>query len=255
MTRVAAVLVTSNAERWLEQTLASVLDQSRQPDRVIVIDDGSMDATREILDRMLGPRAEVHASRSIAKDLTSRVADNFQLGIKHARDCDVAVLGDHDDLWHADRVRHQVAVMELWDEVLMLASAGQLVDAAGVRKPGTLRSVFPVPSDFNDLSPAKQMRVVLRTSVATGGASAVRPAAFADAPIPEGWLHDRWWSLVATAREGLRVDDALVIDYRVSADQQVGLDRGRQGRKVLRLQVNDVVRARQALNLLKLRAN
>jgi hypothetical protein len=74
------------------------------------------------------------------------------------------------------------------------------------------------------------MRAGIRYSVATGGASAVRPAAFADVPIPAGWLHDRWWSLVATAREQLRLDDEVVIDYRVSAAQEVGLDRGQQGR-------------------------
>ena len=77
------------------------------------------------------------------------------------------------------------------------------------------------------------MRVVLRKSVATGGASAVRPAAFADVVIPAGWLHDRWWSLVAAAREELLVDDTIVLDYRVSSAQEVGLDTGHQGQAVL----------------------
>jgi hypothetical protein len=72
------------------------------------------------------------------------------------------------------------------------------------------------------------MRAVIRYSVATGGASAVRPVSFADVPLPEGWLHDRWWSLVAAAREELRLDHECVIDYRVSSHQEVGLGRGQQ---------------------------
>jgi len=72
------------------------------------------------------------------------------------------------------------------------------------------------------------MRIALRRSIATGGASAVRPRAFSDRDIPERWLHDRWWSLVATARERMMLDVAAVIDYRVLRSQQVGLDRALQ---------------------------
>ena len=61
----------------------------------------------------------------------------------------------------------------------------------------------------------------------------MRPAAFVDVAIPAGWLHDRWWSLVATAREEMRLDDTTVIDYRISPGQEVGLDRGHQARSPL----------------------
>ncbi len=77
---------------------------------------------------------------------------------------------------------------------------------------------------------AERMRTALRTSVATGGASMIRPARFPRLDVPEGWLHDRWWSLVATGRDGLLVDREPVIDYRVQPGQQVGLDAGAQGR-------------------------
>jgi hypothetical protein len=117
--------------------------------------------------------------------------------------------------------------------VTLLASDGRLVDEAGEPLGGTLRDAFPVPAGFNELAAGERMRIVLRRSVATGGASAVRPAEFAFVTIPDGWLHDRWWSLVAMAREGLWVDTEPVIDYRVSADQVVGLDMGNQDRPTL----------------------
>lgn len=233
MSRVAAVLVTSNSERWLEPTLASVLAQTRQPDEIVIIDDRSTDGTRAIIDRIVGSSAHVHVSRSAATDLSTRIAQNFQLALRYARDCDVAVLGDHDDIWHDDRIEHQLGLMNVWDEVSMLASDGRLIDMFGNTVPGSLRQTFPVPSGFNDLSPAEQMRAVIRRSIATGGASAVRPRAFADLEIPDGWLHDRWWSLVATAREAMRIDDAQVIDYRISPGQEVGLDRGHQAKSAV----------------------
>ena len=47
MTRVAAVLVTHDAEPWIEATLASIVAQTRQPDEIVVVDDASTDATRD----------------------------------------------------------------------------------------------------------------------------------------------------------------------------------------------------------------
>ena len=233
MTRVAAVLVTSNSERWLEPTLASVRDQDRPADAIVIVDDASSDGTRAVIDRVLGERARVVASRARSTDKTSRIAANFRQGLQEVRDCGIAVLGDHDDVWHPQRIAHQVEVLDVWRDIELLASDGRLVDVDGAPVPGSLRTAFPVPADFNEMSPALQVRTVIRRSVATGGASAVRPEAFADVEIPPGWLHDRWWSLVAAARGSLRVDVDAVIDYRVSPEQEVGLDRGHQARSAV----------------------
>ena len=233
MSQVAAVLVTHNSERWIETTLAGLVDQTRRPDEIVVIDDASTDATREIVARVLGTDTRVIASTSTSDDRYTRIAHNFRQGVTAVRDSEIAVLGDHDDVWHPDRVAHQTALLEQHPGVSLVASDGRLVDAEGRALGGTLRTTFPVPDNINDLSPADRMRFVLRKSVATGGASAVRPAAFADVDIPEGWLHDRWWSLVAAAREGLLVDATVVIDYRVTADQEVGLDMGHQDQAMM----------------------
>jgi hypothetical protein len=110
----------------------------------------------------------------------------------------------------------------------MVASDGTLVDESGKPTGGTLRSTFPVPADWNNLPANKQLAYALKHSVATGGASAVRPDYFAEQEIPEGWLHDRWWSLLATVRLGMLIDSESVIDYRVQGGQQVGLHTGTQ---------------------------
>ena len=254
MTRVAAVLVTSNSERWLEQTLLSVLEQSRVADELVIVDDGSTDKTFAIIERVAGPRARVVAATSSSPDLSTRIAANFRQGLQQVRGCDVVVLGDHDDVWHADRIAHQIEVMQVWSDTSMLASDGRLIDVSGLVIPGSLRTAFPVPEGFNERPPADQMRAVIRRSIATGGASAVRPAAFADAAIPPGWLHDRWWSLLATAREQMRLDDAEVIDYRLSPGQEVGLDRGRQDRSPMgriRSGITDLASTRSRLDDLR----
>lgn len=228
MTTVAAVLVTRDAGRWLPALLDSVAGQTRPVDRLVVVDDGSTDDTVTLLE---AAGAEVLPAASGATDRTTRIAQNFVQGVRAcaASAVDVVVLGDHDDVWHADRVEHQVAALAGSGPTSMVASDGRLVDGTGVPTGGTLRTAFPLPAGWEQLTPAARMAAALRVSVATGGASALDLAAFPRLDVPAGWLHDRWWSLVALARDGFVVDDAAVIDYRVQADQQVGLDRAAQG--------------------------
>jgi hypothetical protein len=78
------------------------------------------------------------------------------------------------------------------------------------------------------MSKSKQFTYALRHSIATGGASAIRPCNFNDINVPEGWLHDRWWSLAATAQGRMSLDRKVVIDYRITPEQQVGLDTAQQ---------------------------
>jgi hypothetical protein len=110
----------------------------------------------------------------------------------------------------------------------MVASDGTLVDGTGTSTGGTLRTTFPVAANWNELPADQQLKYALKHSLATGGASAIKPRYFAEQEIPEGWLHDRWWSLLATVRLGMLIDTESVIDYRVQGDQQVGLDTGTQ---------------------------
>ena len=225
--RVAAVIVTHNSENFLGQTLHSIEDQSHPAQIRIAVDDHSSDATGDLLNH--GGFTVVRAT-SAADDVTTRIAQNFHQACREAveQGADLIVLGDHDDVWHRDRIEYQVALLQQHTHIAMLASDGFLIDEHSAALPGTIRSNFPVPSDFNTRKLSAQLRYAVRHSIATGGASALRPAALSDWAVPAGWLHDRWWSLVALRAGRLWLDPSPVIDYRVSPNQQVGLNTSQQ---------------------------
>jgi len=243
---VAAVVVTHNSERFLPELIASIQGQTRVPDEVIVIDDHSSDATI-VLARDAGWRVE--AATSAATDTTTRIAQNFTQGLRAARDFDIVILSDHDDYWLPDRLEHQVQEFLVHPDAWMLASDGRIMNSEN-----TLRDTFPVPLDWQNMSRTRRLRYALRHSIATGGASAVRPADLLDpknkaVPVPDGWLHDRWWSLAAVAADALQIDSQTVIEYRVQDDQQVGLDRGRQAASLPRPRFRDVAKLRSIARL------
>ena len=240
---VAAVIVTHNSQRYLKETLASITDQSRRADITIAIDDSSTDETSIIL---ATHNFTVHRATTSAQDLTTRIAQNFHQGLRAATKAgaDIVILGDHDDIWHRTRIEHQVAILEQQPTTALLASDGFLFDEHGAAVPGTIRSTFPVPDDFAKQPLRTQLAYSIRHSIATGGASAVRPSAMTDWTVPAGWLHDRWWSLAALRAGRFALDSTPVIDYRISPDQQVGLDTADQGdgKRWLRNQISHLGR-------------
>ena len=220
--------MTCNSQAYLGDLLASIDSQTRSPDVRIAIDDTSTDSTQELLEEN---GFTVFRATSSAEDTITRIAQNFLQGVRAAvaTRADAVILGDHDDVWHRDRVDHQVSFLDDHPSVALLASDGYLIDEHGAAVSGTIRSTFPVPEGFNDRPIRAQLAYVLRHSIATGGACALRPGALTDWSIPAGWLHDRWWSLGAVRAGRFAVDQTPVIDYRVTSNQQVGLDAAHQG--------------------------
>lgn len=250
--RVGVVVVTHNSAEFLANTWQSILNQDYPIARIVVIDDHSTDQTLSLINDHAArlhednqPEVVIASALTHATDVSTRIAQNFTQGVRMLTDCDFIAMGDHDDTWYSHRISSQVSHLQESPHSLMLASNGDIGNGL------TLFDNFEVPADFNQITPANQLRHVLRYSVATGGATMLRVTPWIRDPSftpPSGWLHDRWWSIVAASRAGLAADARSVIEYRVSEGQRVGLQRGRQGRSGRRglrqFQTGDVLRLR-----------
>ncbi|MPZ60774.1 MAG: glycosyltransferase [Propionibacteriales bacterium] len=74
---VTAVLVVHDGARWLPRLLETLTAQRSLPDRIVVVDTGSTDDSRRLLESTLGPRAIVSADRGLA------FGDAVRLGLEH----------------------------------------------------------------------------------------------------------------------------------------------------------------------------
>jgi len=102
--RVSVVMAAFNAEAYLAEAIDSLLGQSRPPDEVIVIDDGSRDRTRAILEQY-GARI-----RSISQSNAGQAtALNRALAIAGG---DVLGFCDADDLWTPHKLERQAACLQ-----------------------------------------------------------------------------------------------------------------------------------------------
>ena len=227
---IAAVLVTHNSATFLPELLASIDQQTQQPDIKLAIDDNSTDATKQLLS---DHGFTVNTATTNSTDITTRIAQNFVQGVNQAQQLGAkyVILGDHDDIWRPTRIAHQAAILTDHPEVSFLASDGATTTYKTATTE-TLRSTFPVPDNFNEMDSIQQWRYVSKHSIATGGASALAPDRISTVSVPTGWLHDRWWSLRAVREQSIWIDSDVVIDYRISPEQRVGLDTAGQGNPI-----------------------
>ncbi|MGE0734640.1 MAG: glycosyltransferase family 2 protein [Alphaproteobacteria bacterium] len=96
---VSVIVPVFNGERFLAAALDSVAAQDYRPIEIIVVDDGSTDATPQIL----AARSDIRVIRQ--DNQGPSVARN--VGVAHARG-DVFAFLDGDDLWRANKLAMQI---------------------------------------------------------------------------------------------------------------------------------------------------
>lgn len=100
---ISVVIPSYNYARYVTEAVESALKQTLPPLEVIVVDDGSMDNTQEVMKTYAG-NPHVRYIRQENRGLSG--ARNT--GIRHASGCYIALL-DADDRWKPDKLERQLA--------------------------------------------------------------------------------------------------------------------------------------------------
>jgi len=106
---VSCIVPVYNGERYLAETLDSILAQTHQPVEIFVIDDGSTDRTAAVA-ATFGPRVQYFRQEN-AGEAAAR-----NRGLSMAQSEYVAFL-DADDLWHPEKLDRQIAQFEEKPEI------------------------------------------------------------------------------------------------------------------------------------------
>jgi glycosyltransferase involved in cell wall biosynthesis len=122
---VSVVIPAYNAQACLRETLESVLAQSRPADEIIVIDDGSQDAT-ETVARSFGDRIRY------IKQQNTGIAGARNAGI-HAASSEWVALLDHDDLMLPRKLEVAMRVAESRADLMVVYSSFTFLYSDGMR--------------------------------------------------------------------------------------------------------------------------
>jgi glycosyltransferase involved in cell wall biosynthesis len=136
--RVSVVLPAYNAELYLAEAIDSVLSELDSRHELIVIDDGSTDATRDIMDR--------YGTRIVAlSQPNTGTTRALNAGLARATG-DIFGFQDGDDLWTPGRLDKQLAIFKRDSTVEAVLGLSQQFVSPDV--PGHLREAFRPPEDI-----------------------------------------------------------------------------------------------------------
>ncbi|HEY0003248.1 MAG TPA: glycosyltransferase family A protein [Pyrinomonadaceae bacterium] len=122
---VSAVIPTFNAAEYLREAIESVLAQTRLPDEIIVVDDGSTDHTGEVC-ASFGERLKyIYQENDGTMGAGSRARAMFEAGGEW-----IAIM-DHDDRWLPAKLERQLEAARAFPEARAILTERRVINGQG----------------------------------------------------------------------------------------------------------------------------
>jgi glycosyltransferase involved in cell wall biosynthesis len=117
--KISAIIIFLNAQAFIEDAIQSVLAQTDRDWELLLVDDGSTDASSAIAQGHAAAAPERIRYLEHPRHQNRGMSASRNLGIAHARGAYVAFL-DADDVWSPERLERHLAVIEARPEVGMV---------------------------------------------------------------------------------------------------------------------------------------
>lgn len=153
---VSVIVPAYNAEKFVGETLDSILGQTYRNFEVIVIDDCSKDGTYAVLEEYAAKDERV---RIFKNEKNSGVSETRNRGVALAQGELVAFL-DSDDVWYEDKLRQQVELMRANPDCPLAYTGVAHMDCEGNR----YGYVLPVPESV-DYKTLLRQNIIICSSV------------------------------------------------------------------------------------------
>lgn len=128
--KVSVCMATYNGAKYIGQQLESILCQSRQPDEVILCDDGSADETVQIIQKFIGDNGLGDTWKLYQNAQNRGYPGNFYYAMGLCSG-EVVFLADQDDLWHREKLGHMCRVFADHPEASVVCCKLSLIDGEG----------------------------------------------------------------------------------------------------------------------------
>ena len=218
--RISVALCTYNGERFLPQQLASMANQTRPPDEVIVCDDRSSDRTIGIIREFAA--SATYPVKIFENESNLGSAANFERAIRLCEG-NLIALSDQDDIWYPIRLQRSEQELTAHPEAGLVFSDADVINDENELTGATIWERLGFAGKWERDLLAGQYFLLAKHRFVTGATVMFR-ASLRDRilPIGLGWIHDEWIALITAAFSDLRPIHQPLIRYRIHGSQQVG---------------------------------
>jgi glycosyltransferase involved in cell wall biosynthesis len=176
MPNVSIIIPTYNAERYISETVQSVLAQTYPDFELLIIDDGSTDKSIKIIQNFTDPRIRIIHQENRG------LPGARNTGIRHARGNYITFL-DADDLWVPTKLQKHISHFERDPSVGISFSYSMFID-----EHGKSLGLYQKPRRLKNISPAY---ILGRNPVGNGSSSVIRREVFAEINFQDN-LHGKF---------------------------------------------------------------
>ena len=218
--KVSIALCTYNGEKYIEEQVNSLINQTRKPDEIVVSDDNSKDRTIEIIEELL---KNTGIKLVINKNVLAKgVFKNFETAISLCSG-DIVFTCDQDDVWKLEKLEKMVAA---FDEQTMVVYCNAAVVVNNIEnylyplwEPKAIDDKENGTSSFNN--------IVFRGGSIAGCCMAFKKELFDKIkPFPDKVYHDDWLITCASILGKVKAVNKELIYYRQHGDNVCGIIRG-----------------------------
>ncbi|MBE6718768.1 MAG: glycosyltransferase family 2 protein [Ruminococcaceae bacterium] len=216
--KISVALCTYNGEKYITEQLQSILNQTVSVDEIVICDDNSKDKTVSICEEILNKSGLEY--KIIVNESSLGVAKNFLKALKLTTG-DYIFTCDQDDIWNQNKVEIFIREAEKSNRMLYFSN-GKLVD--GENRPLNKSLWEFLNIDYSEIKDRdSQLDAILKRPIVTGAAMCVSRELInkVDA-IPEEWLHDEWFSIIASAEKSIMPINEETFNYRQHGNNVVG---------------------------------
>lgn len=214
--QISVIMATYNGREYIQEQIESILNQSVQPNEIIICDDASKDDTVSIVESVLSKSCIKYHIKTRQKN--EGVLNNFIDAINLASG-DVVFFCDQDDCWINNKIEKMMNVFEKNPEIMLVYSNADLVDA----KLNSLGISLWESIRYKPQKTKSLFSEMLSRNVVTGMCMAARREwILKDMHFSEYMLHDEFLGWRASLENcGYPINEKLVY-YRQHANNVVG---------------------------------
>lgn len=142
MVKISMVMTVYNGERFLAETIESVLGQTFEDFEFIIVNDGSTDNTEKIIKKYMGEDKRIIYLKEEENKGYSNLHNIINMGLAIAKGKYIARL-DADDICYPKRLEIQYAYLEKHPKIFMLGSSANVIDKNGKKIGEMIKKPWP----------------------------------------------------------------------------------------------------------------
>lgn len=220
--RISIALCTFNGSKYVGEQLKSIINQTLQPNEIIIFDDASTDNTvdivKNILDQWDGEYKIFENKNNVG------FQRNFNLAL-HRCSGDIIFLSDQDDYWECEKISKQVHILNENPNVLLCFHDAALVDN-NLNQLG-ISMWKSIKFNYNEFLHGNYSRLFISPCV-QGCSIALRKELLEKMVVPFSKFayHDEWLAMNAVLYGDIYPINEKLLRYRQTGNNAIGVNIG-----------------------------